>query len=267
MSWDIELDDQILQDLYAWIDQIPLSRPKKRVEKDFADGVMVAELIKYYFPTWVDLHNYPTANSTQQKLINWGLLNRKVLCRFNLNVPEPVMRGICLGRSGLVEIFLYNLRTKIDDYLYGMETNPSDPQYRALHQKAKTNESNAMTPRPRQGNSPDDNPDDEYVASYARAGQKPKGQGGNQPKKSTSMHNLSNDMVSRIEYDEKEQECMAKEEQIQILQAKIRRLEHLLHLKDVRVDDLAGKLDQSRGMPAGKPVRQGKQQMADNGRK
>ena len=38
MSWDIELDDQILQDLYAWIDQIPLSRPKKRIEKDFSDG-------------------------------------------------------------------------------------------------------------------------------------------------------------------------------------------------------------------------------------
>jgi hypothetical protein len=53
MSWDIELDDQLLQDLYAWIDQIPLSRPKKRIEKDFSDGVMVAELIKYYFPSWV----------------------------------------------------------------------------------------------------------------------------------------------------------------------------------------------------------------------
>ncbi|CAF3722534.1 unnamed protein product [Adineta steineri] len=76
MSWDIELDDQLLQDLYAWIDQIPLSRPKKRIEKDFADGVMIAELVKYYFPSWVDLHNYAAANSTQQKMINWGLLNR-----------------------------------------------------------------------------------------------------------------------------------------------------------------------------------------------
>ncbi len=27
------------------------------------------------------------------------------------------MRGICLGRTGLVEIFLYNLRTKIDEYV------------------------------------------------------------------------------------------------------------------------------------------------------
>jgi hypothetical protein len=35
-------------------------------------------------------------------------------------------------------------------------------------------------------------------------------------KKSTSMHNLSVDAVSRIEYDEKEQECLAKEEQIQV---------------------------------------------------
>jgi hypothetical protein len=31
------------------------------------------------------------------------------------------------------------------------------------------------------------------------------------------MHNLSSDMVSRIEYDEKEQECIAKEEQIQVI--------------------------------------------------
>lgn len=30
------------------------------------------------------------------------------------------------------------------------------------------------------------------------------------------MHSLSTDMVSRIEYDEKEQECMAKDEQIQV---------------------------------------------------
>lgn len=268
MSWDIELDDQLLQDLYSWIDQIPLSRPKKRIEKDFADGVMVAELIKYYFPTWVDLHNYPTANSTQQKLINWGLLNRKILYRFGLNVPEPVMRGICLGKGGLVEVFLYNLRTKVDDYLYGMETNPSDPQYRALHQKAKTSEMNSTTPRVRQNPSPPPGPyDDEVVSTYARAGPKGKPTHANLQKKSTSMNNLSSEMVSRIEYDEKEQECLAKDEQIQILQAKIRRLEHLLHLKDVRVDDLAEKLDQSRGQPGAAANRQTKSQVPLNVRK
>jgi hypothetical protein len=45
MSWDIELDDQLLQDLYAWIDQIPLSRPKKRIEKDFSDGGKISHCV------------------------------------------------------------------------------------------------------------------------------------------------------------------------------------------------------------------------------
>lgn len=33
-----ELEDQILEDLYSWLDQIPLSREKKSVRRDFADG-------------------------------------------------------------------------------------------------------------------------------------------------------------------------------------------------------------------------------------
>lgn len=36
-----------------------------------------------------------------------------------MNLPEAVMRGISLGRAGLVEVFLYNLRTKIDEYVSG----------------------------------------------------------------------------------------------------------------------------------------------------
>ncbi|CAM4800249.1 unnamed protein product [Rotaria magnacalcarata] len=237
MSWDIKLDDQILQDLYAWIDQIQLSRPKRRIEKDFSDGVMVAELIRYYFPSWVDLHNYAAANSTQQKLINWGLLNRKIFCRFGLNVPEHIMRGICLGRAGLIEIFLYNLRTKIDDYLYGMETHSSDPEYRVLHQKKKTSEANTLTSRQVQ----------QYSSSTEQSSMsKSRMNDGNASKKLQSMYNLNTDLVSRIEYDEKEQESIAKDEEIQILQAKIRRLEHLLHLKDVRVDELSMRLDQTR---------------------
>ena len=49
-------------------------------------------------------------------MINWGLLNRKVFTKFDLNVPENIMRGISLGKLGLVEVLLYNLRMKIDEY-------------------------------------------------------------------------------------------------------------------------------------------------------
>ena len=89
--------------------------------------------------------------------------------------------------------------------------------------------------------------------------------------------------MPRLFYEEKEQECIAKDEQIQvissffnfffdflfffvvvvvvyylkeisniiyllikILNAKIRRLEHLLHLKDVRIQDLTEKSDSAR---------------------
>jgi len=37
---------------------------------------MVAEIVKHYFPKMVELHNYPPANATTQKLENWYLLNR-----------------------------------------------------------------------------------------------------------------------------------------------------------------------------------------------
>lgn len=40
--------------------------------------VMAAEVVKYFFPKLVELHNYTPANSIQQKLSNWGALNRQV---------------------------------------------------------------------------------------------------------------------------------------------------------------------------------------------
>ena len=34
----VELSEQELQDLYTWIDEIPLSRPKKNISRDFSDA-------------------------------------------------------------------------------------------------------------------------------------------------------------------------------------------------------------------------------------
>lgn len=33
-----DLDETALQELYTWIDEIPLSRPKKNISRDFSDG-------------------------------------------------------------------------------------------------------------------------------------------------------------------------------------------------------------------------------------
>lgn len=241
-KWDLELDEHLLQDLYAWIDQVPLSRSKRRIERDFSDGVMVAELVKYYFPNWVELHNYTASSATQQKMINWGLLNRKVFQRFDLNVPEHVMRGICLGKSGLVETFLYNLRVKIDDYLYGMETNTSDPEYRNLFRKEKEqslqNKNSQLL-----YDEPYDNQQSSRLQNVSKQPLNKAANALNQPKK-PNLSNMVNEVVPRIYFEEKEQELLAKEEELQIMTAKVRRLEHLLHLKDVRIQDLTEKNNQ-----------------------
>jgi hypothetical protein len=64
--------------IYEWVDSVPLSRAKKNITRDFADGVLMAELIKYCAPKRVEIHNYPTAHSTAQKLYNWNTLNRNI---------------------------------------------------------------------------------------------------------------------------------------------------------------------------------------------
>jgi len=64
--------------VYEMVDKVPLSRPKKNIARDFCDGVLLAEIIKYYAPNLIDLHNYPAAHSTKQKFSNWNHLNGKI---------------------------------------------------------------------------------------------------------------------------------------------------------------------------------------------
>ncbi len=72
-----DLNEEELQELYAWIDNIPLSRQKKNITRDFSDGVLTAEVVHHFIPRLVELHNYSPANATQQKVDNWKTLNSK----------------------------------------------------------------------------------------------------------------------------------------------------------------------------------------------
>ena len=47
------LDPDTLCSLLRWIDAIKLSRPKKCLHRDFADAVLVAEIISHFFPAKV----------------------------------------------------------------------------------------------------------------------------------------------------------------------------------------------------------------------
>ena len=77
------------------------------------------------------------------------------------------------------------------------------------------------------------------------------------PQKQNAIEAAFQDKVPRAAIEEKEQELLAKDETIQILQAKIRRLEHLVHLKDIRIDELQQKVQQFQtGIPSNLPPTQ-----------
>ena len=69
------LTEEELSEVYDWVDDIPLSRPKKNIARDFSDGVMMAEIIHFYMPKAIEIHNYTQSHSTPSKLYNWETLN------------------------------------------------------------------------------------------------------------------------------------------------------------------------------------------------
>ncbi|KAM5240695.1 uncharacterized protein RBU33_026606 [Hipposideros larvatus] len=56
--------------LYARLDGLPLSRSKRRLARDFSDGVMLAEVVKHVRPQLGDLHTFVPTCSTDRKLSN-----------------------------------------------------------------------------------------------------------------------------------------------------------------------------------------------------
>ena len=59
------LTEEELNEIYQWVDEIPLSRPKKIITRDFADAVLMAEIVNHYCPKLVNLHNYSNASSVR----------------------------------------------------------------------------------------------------------------------------------------------------------------------------------------------------------
>ncbi|XP_039108355.1 sperm flagellar protein 1-like isoform X2 [Hyaena hyaena] len=104
-----------LRGLCAWLDGLPLSRPKRHLARDFSDGVMLAEIVKHFCPRLVDLHNYVPTCNTDQKLSNWSILNRKVFHKLRLWVSETDIRKVVANTPGAIEPILCALREKVTD--------------------------------------------------------------------------------------------------------------------------------------------------------
>ncbi|KAK6493662.1 sperm flagellar protein 1-like isoform X4 [Huso huso] len=229
MSFD--LDDDSLQELYSWVDKMPLSRPKRNVTRDFSDGVLAAEIVNFHFPKLVEMHNYVPASSTQQKVDNWSQLNRKVFNRLSFSVPEDQIRKITQCSPGVVEQVLSTLREKIEQKQKTSKLPPQNLEYYSTTQGSNEHGTGYSSQVPKAK--------DSSTAGnlHSKQGLKPVSPGRPHPATIT-------DSTTQLHLQEKEQALIASRETIQILQAKVRRLEHLVHLKDVRLDDLTRRLQQ-----------------------
>ena len=113
----IQLSDTDLQHLYSWVDSIPLSRPKRNINRDFSDGILLSEIIHFFYPKLIDLHNYSTANNSKQKMYNLNTLNQRVLKKhFKFQLDQEVMEDIVACKPGTIEKVLYKLKLKMATY-------------------------------------------------------------------------------------------------------------------------------------------------------
>jgi len=109
------LNEEALDELYAWIDTIPLSRPKKNIARDFSDGVLVAETVAHFLPKMVDIHNYFSANAAGQKKINWNTLNRRVFSKMGIRISDSTIQQLIDSKAGAIEQVFWYLRRKIQE--------------------------------------------------------------------------------------------------------------------------------------------------------
>ena len=115
---DLEpINEEEIQMIYNWIDQIPLSRSKKNISRDFSDGLLIAEVVRHFIPKIVDLHNYPSANSVAQKANNWKILNFKIFKKLGFQVSKSDVEKIINSVPEIIERVLLLLKNHIQLYL------------------------------------------------------------------------------------------------------------------------------------------------------
>ncbi|CAG7721138.1 unnamed protein product [Allacma fusca] len=114
-------ENKSLDNLYSWIDTIPLSRPKRSIARDFADGVLVAEVIAHFVPKIVEMHNYPAASSWTQKRVNWQTLNRRVFPKIGVRISEEIIEQLIDAKPGVIEQVLWDLRLKLDQICFASD--------------------------------------------------------------------------------------------------------------------------------------------------
>ena len=204
-------------DILAWLDTIPLSRPVRSLDHDFSDGILVAEIVAYFFPEYVDLDLFHIARNMTQRTKNWRLLNSDVLPKLSLHAPGTVVHDITNGDNRAVELFLLHLREKLEEHLIrtGRKSRLQYETWRSYNVERYRLPQLMATPRtPRRTG---------LLPGYASF--------------------RGSRYMDPYVYDES---LRAREEEIDVLRGKLKRCETLIRAKDKKIHDLEERLERSK---------------------
>lgn len=122
------------EEVYEWVDKVPLTRVRKHFGRDFSDGCLTAEVIKHYWPEVVDLHNYQEALGATRKRENWVTLNHKILKKhLKINLTKSQIEDLCNTVKGAAEKVLVQIKKKLETK---KDLSIEPPQLHAGHRRA-----------------------------------------------------------------------------------------------------------------------------------
>ncbi|XP_011500339.1 PREDICTED: sperm flagellar protein 1-like [Ceratosolen solmsi marchali] len=101
-----------IEDIFEWVDGLPLSKTTKNLARDFSDAVLMSEILKYYYPGLVTKHNYIPASGVFLKKENWNTLNRKVLSKIDLTLSPETIDQLAHSQVGVIDKILADFREK-----------------------------------------------------------------------------------------------------------------------------------------------------------
>jgi hypothetical protein len=245
------LDDDDLQRVYQWVDEIPLSRPKRNISRDFADGVLTAEIVQHYFPRLIELHNYPAANSYSQKIYNWKTLNTKVFKKMGFQMQQDEMDALANCAPQTVERMLKNLQQKMAKYgarkSAGEEDSTPEPTGMSRPYKPPPKpEVRAPTVPKGFAAARAIKPTGGPAAGGAAAGMGMGGHGAGDPSMAR-FEGATHDESVEHALIEKDGQLHEMRETVSILEIKIQKLEQLVRLKDSKIATLQAKLQSAAG--------------------
>ncbi|XP_024941740.1 sperm flagellar protein 1 isoform X2 [Cephus cinctus] len=131
-----------VEEIYTWLDEVVSSGAKKNISRDFSDGVLMAEVLKVYYPHYVDSHNYTPANSIRTKKENWNTLNRKVFSKIEMKLSNTVINQLVNSQQGTIDKVLTDLKSKIEADL--ITRSSSSQKFDETDKEQKTDENEML---------------------------------------------------------------------------------------------------------------------------